>query len=211
MKTCYIFGSAPISDYHYIQIQRGEEDTVICADGGYTHALACGILPDWLVGDFDSNRETDLPEQVIRVKPEKDETDLYLALSHGISLGYDNFIIYGGLGGRMDHTIANLQTIVAMKEKGISVTLVDAGNEISVLTPGCHPVKAGGYQYLSLFSFTPCCEGVTLRGMKYPLTDYTLTCTDGGFATSNELLEEEGQICFRSGILLLVRANDCGK
>lgn len=208
MKTCYIFCAGPFSKQTKIEIFKKPEDSVICADGGYSHAVACGVVPDWLVGDFDSNREKQLPEQVIRVKPEKDDTDFFLALSHGISLGYRNFVVYGALGGRMDHTWANIQTVAKLCLEGVHVTLLDEKNEVTALLPGEYVVGRGDYPFLSLFAFSAQCEGVTLKGVKYPLTDYLLKNTDGGFTVSNEILDEKGAISFRSGLMLMMRTRD---
>lgn len=208
MKTCYIFCSGPIGDTNAIRIDRKPGDAVICADGGYSHAVACGIVPDWLVGDFDSNREEHLPEQVIRVKPEKDDTDFYLALTQGISLGFQKFIVYGALGGRMDHTWANIQTVAQMLLNGVQVTLLDEKNEVTALLPGKYEIRRDSYPFVSLFAFSSQCEEVTLTGMKYPLTRYLLKNTDGGLTVSNEILGEQGTISFKTGILILMRTRD---
>ncbi len=208
MNTCYIFCAGPIADDTKIRLSKKPGDSVICADGGYSHAVACGVMPDWLVGDFDSNRLENLPEQVIRVKPEKDDTDFFLALNHGISLGYRNFVVYGALGGRMDHTWANIQTVAQMRLEGISVTLLDEKNEVTALLPGEYSVSREDYPFLSLFAFSAQCEGVTLTGMKYPLTDYCLKNTDGGLTVSNEILKDRGTISFRSGLMLMMRTRD---
>lgn len=209
-SICYIFGAAPISDYRFVKLKEDKNRCVICADGGCKHAKACGIVPDWIVGDFDSNDslEQDFP-QVIRVKPEKDDTDMELAVRHGKKLGYRNFVIYGGLGGRLDHSYANLQMIAGMENQGLKVVLFSPKNQVSMLRDGKIMLYRDlEYPYVSLFSFSEKCEGVTLTGMKYPLSDYCLKNTSAGLTVSNEILEDTATIEVRKGTLLIVRSRD---
>lgn len=207
--VCYIFGAAPISDYQFVQLAEGENRCIICADGGLRHAKACGVVPDWIVGDFDSGSlETAFP-QVIRVRPEKDDTDMELAVSQGEKLGYRKFVIYGALGGRFDHGYANLQMIAGMKERGLEAVLVDEQNQISVLKDETVSLQRDErYPYLSLFSFSEESEGVTLTGMKYPLVDYLLKNTSAGLSVSNEILGESGTVSVRKGTLFIMRSRD---
>lgn len=206
--VCHVFGAAPLSSYGIMKVIKKKNDTVICADGGYDRALHFGITPDWIVGDFDSKESVDLIPNVIRVKPEKDETDMQLAVNHGISLGYARFIIYGGLGGRFDHSIANLQLLAEIRSKGCFGMLCDEQNEVFLLKNDCLDIQATEHKYISVFSFSERCEGVTLSGVKYPLTDYTLTNTSGGLGTSNEILGEKATIKVSSGTLIIMRTKD---
>lgn len=207
MKTCYIFGAAPTPEVSWIHVAPDEEDAVICADGGYQLARRAGIKPDWLVGDFDSNRETVDFDQVIRVKPEKDDTDIYLAVSHGRKLGYTRFVIYGALGGRFDHSIANVQMLKGMIKEGIQITLLDAQNEVTAMMDTSMEIPKSDFRYFSLFSLTEVCEGVTIKGGAYPLTDYTLT-SDFPLGVSNEVAEEKAAVSVKKGILLVIRSKD---
>lgn len=208
MKTCYIFGAAPMDDYTHVHPHIEKEDTVICADGGYGCALACGIKPDWIVGDFDSEKSDVLLPNVIRVKPEKDDTDMQLALSHGRTLGYSNFVIYGALGGRFDHAYANIQLVIEQLIEGVTVKLIDSQNEIFAIQNTRVVLSKTSYKYVSLLCYSERCEGVTLTGMKYPLDDYTLTYTSGGLGVSNEIIGENATITVKNGILLVMQTAD---
>lgn len=203
---CYILGAAPVSDPSYIHFDLHPDDCVICADGGYRLAKALGIEPNWLVGDFDSNREEVNVSRTIRVKPQKDDTDLYLAVSHGRELGYTKFVIFGGLGGRFDHSIANVQMLKGMIEEGIHITMLDEQNEIFALKDGSVVLPKGDYTYFSVFSLTEH-STVTLIGAAYPLDRYLLT-SSFPLGVSNEVKEKEATIIVENGTLLIVRSKD---
>lgn len=210
MKIGFILGAGPIEDYALLRPSVRPEDVVICADGGYRHALAWGIEPQWLVGDFDSNRLPVEHPNVIRVKPEKDDTDMELAVRKGIQLGCQEFVIYGALGGRLDHTIANLQMLSVLLNQGIKATIRDEQNELFLLNPGTVVLNQNDFPYVSLFSFSERCEGITLVGMKYPLENAVLTNQSAGLGVSNEILESSATISFRSGTLIVIRSRDRG-
>ena len=129
MPTCIIFGAAPSWDYSRLPVAKEPGDLLICADGGYRHALALGLTPDWLVGDFDSLPEGGLADHIVQVRPEKDDTDANLAVLKGRELGYTNFVMYGGLGGRFDHSMANVQMMAGLAKEGIDLRLRDEQSE----------------------------------------------------------------------------------
>ena len=210
MKICYIFGAAPIADCSYIQIEFKEHDTVICADGGYQLAKRLGITPDWIVGDFDSNHEEIDFNQVIRVKPEKDDTDLYLAVNHGKTLGYTHFVIYGALGGRLDHTVANIQMLMGFVEEGIHITIKDEQNDMTAIQNDKIELLQNKFHYFSLFSLTEKSEGVTIEGGKYPLYNATLT-NNFPLGVSNEVSKEKAVISVKKGVLLIIQSKDMNR
>ena len=113
--ACVIVGAGELED---AVIRRREGDLVIAADGGLKYLERAGIAPDIALGDFDSlGYRPNLPE-VIYHPPEKDDTDTMLAVREGFARGFDTFVIYAGLGGRLDHTVANLQTLAFIAENG---------------------------------------------------------------------------------------------
>jgi len=207
MPRCLIFGASPDWDYAALLVKKEEGDLLICADGGYRHAKALGLTPDWLVGDFDSLPENGEADHILRVKPEKDDTDANLAVLKGLEQGYHIFAMYGGLGGRVDHSMANIQMMADLAEKGISLTLYDEQSALRVLTPGNHIIQKAGYRFLSIFSFDRETKGVTLNGMKYPLFDAVLS-NRFPLGVSNEILEEHGEISFTEGLLLVIQSGD---
>lgn len=195
-----------------------EDDYVICADGGYSHARAEGIDPDIVLGDFDSigldyieidlkNSSLDSRCRIIRVPVEKDDTDTLICLKYGIELGFEEFFILGGLGGRLDHTLANLQTMSYAVDQKKTVWFLDGKNRATLQGPGALTVKNPGDFLISLFTFGESCEGVTIRGVKYPLDNYLMN-NSFPIGVSNEFAGEEAEISHTAGKLLIILAKD---
>lgn len=205
--TCYVFGAAPVPDASFIQVKPQDGDLVICADGGYRLALSIGIRPDWVVGDFDSNGGAPDFPNLIRVNPQKDDTDLNLAVEHGVSLGYRDFEIYGVLGGRFDHSIAAVQMLAEKRKQGITIRLLDSQNEVRAVSDETVEFSKGGYRYFSVLSLTEKSTGVTIRGAAYPLEDAVLAY-DFPLGVSNELLAEKGSVTVEKGTVLLIFSKD---
>lgn len=203
--TSYIEGK--LSDF----LQLRPSDFVICADGGYAHAKNAGIVPDLMMGDFDSLSEA-LPQDIeIRTFPaEKDDTDTGLCVKTAISMGYDEILIAGGLGGRFDHSVANIQTLASAAESASSVSIIDGHNFATVLTgaPGKEiSVKKRPGCYLSLFSLSDVCLGVCISGVRYPLSDHTLT-NKFPLGVSNEFRDDAAVISVSRGTLLIVLSSE---
>ncbi len=201
MRTCVIIAGGDLrGDVHV-----PEGALLICADCGYRHAQRLGLVPDVLMGDFDSFTEQ-LPDTctILRHPAEKDETDTMLAVYHGRDRGCTEFHIYGAFGGaRLDHSIANLQMLHHMAAQGLHGILYDGGTRVTVQTAGTvrYPKTDG---YLSLFSLTDVCTGLTVRGVKYPLESAELS-NRFPLGVSNEILADEAEITLQSGVLLIVQ------
>lgn len=183
------------------------DDFVICADGGYDHALEYGIQPDLVVGDFDSSdrKAEEIPCEVVRLKPEKDDTDMISAARLGLQRGYQKFVIYGGFGGRFDHTYANIQLLSFLLDHGAEGTILDGAHQIWMIQDRTLELPKQTGRYLSVFSYTDQCSGVTLKGMKYPL-DHAVIHSNFPIGTSNEILAENGSITVEKGKLLVMLA-----
>lgn len=182
---------------------------VICADGGYEKAKQAGIRPDLVIGDFDSYTGAPVEEEipVMTLPTEKDYTDTGHSLSYAISEGFTDITIFGGLGGRFDHTMANVQNIAGACIQGVSVRLVSKDNIFTVIRDSEIVIpKMEGWK-LSVFSLSDVCKGVTLSGVYYLLDDYTLTNTFP-LGVSNEFDREEALIRVRHGVLLIVASRD---
>ena len=208
MVRCVILGAGPIQD---TQITRGfvrQDDFILCADGGYAHARRMGLRPDLLIGDFDSVKP---PEhagcEVYSYPPEKDDTDMLLALKCGLERGFRDYLILGGLGGRLDHTIANFTVLAYAIDHGAKAVLQDEKNAAILLRDSAISVPVCPGFKLSIFPYGGGAKGVCLRGVKYPLEDYEMDpyCTLG---VSNEILPSGGEISVKSDTLLLVFSKD---
>ena len=207
-KKCIIIGAGDLT-VGALEVQEG--DLVIAVDGGLSY---CGILevePDILIGDFDSVSEKErqaveelaiqIPDRVIRLQPQKDETDMLAALKLGMEWGYRSFRIYGGTGGRLDHTLANIQCLLYLKKNGAVGYLCDGASLIFVIKNeeiSFQPTMEG---YLSLFTLGQEAKGVSIRGMKYPLDNYTMR-NDFPIGISNEFIGEQGSVTVEDGELV---------
>jgi thiamine pyrophosphokinase len=192
-----------------------DEAYVICADGGLGYALAAGVAPDVVIGDFDSVSEDDIAKlpgdgsvEVIRLNPEKDDTDMIAAVKHAISKGLSDFVIVGGLSGRFDHSVGNVQTLsflLDMKSKG---WIIDGANRCTMI--GSDRGGAGRITiepapcYFSVLSYTERSEGVTIRNAKYE-TEKTLLTHSWPRGVSNEFIEgKNAEISVDKGRLLVI-------
>lgn len=201
---CVILAAGPVSGYADFKKVIQPEDYVICADNGFRHARAMGIIPDLLVGDFDSCTEPEMDLRTIVHPAQKDETDTYLALEEGIKAGYRSFFILGGLGGRLDHTFANIALVAHYAKKGIKISVADEQTRIYAVTPGL-PLRLEQQEnvYVSVFSFTERSLGVNYYGLKYPLQDAVLF-EDFPLGVSNEFSASFAEITVKKGVLLVM-------
>lgn len=190
-------------------------DKVIAVDGGLESVEALGLIPDVVVGDFDTVRPQLLEQYRKRAgiaweqhKPEKDETDTELALNTAMELGCEAITILGATGGRMDHAIGNIHLLYACLLKGVRAWIVDEKNRISILNGRAefHADAVWG-KYISFLPLTERVRGITLEGFKYPLFQKDITIGTS-LCISNELAEESGVITFTEGVLICVESHD---
>ena len=166
-SACFIIGAGP---FYGLPVSPGPEDVVLAADGGYRHCQTAGITPDLLLGDFDSlesERPNDLPTHTFPV--EKDDTDTMLAIRYGLEQGYETFHLYGGTGGRMDHTLANLQALGFLARHGARGYLYEEHMVFTALCNGSLTLPARAEGIFSLFCLGAEAQGVSIRGGQYPL------------------------------------------
>ncbi|MDE2776298.1 MAG: thiamine diphosphokinase [Chloroflexota bacterium] len=184
---------------------------VICADGGALHARALGLMPHTIIGDLDSLSAEEVARfradgaEVIQHSPEKDETDLELALRHCQRLGALSIHILGALGGRFDQTIANIFLLTLPDFLDMRIDVIDGDQSLCLLQPGSHRIEGARGDTISLIPLVTV-EGVTTSGLQYPLTD---GCLRRGPARgiSNVMLTESAAVDFREGLLLLAHTS----
>ncbi len=181
--------------------QIGPGDLIIAADGGYLHAQRFGLTPDLIVGDFDSSPPPPGEGEVETFPVEKDDTDCMLAAREGVSRGCREFVILGGTGGRLDHTLANIQTLAWLWEQGARGVLLDREHDIRVLGEGRweFPPHDG---YLSVFALGNRAV-VSEEGMHYPLDHHPLTCTFP-LGVSNQITGDKGVLTVHSGLAVCI-------
>ena len=182
-----------------------EGDFILCADGGWKLARSLGVAPALVIGDFDS---AEAPETgaVERHPVMKDDTDTMLCLKRGLELGYDRFTFVGGFGGRLDHTLANLQTLAYAAERGAQAEMCDAFCRALAVHNGTVRLRRRPGK-LSLFAISDRCRGITSTGTVYNLTDGELSNTFP-LGVSNEYAADEAEIAVKDGTLLIVQTDD---
>lgn len=203
MGTCYIVGAG---DFSPRDLEPKDGDFVIAADGGLLPLLSLGVKPDLLIGDLDSlGGERLIPAEVPlrRLRPEKDDTDTAVSLQTAYDLGYRDFRLYGCSGGRADLLLSNYQLMGQYSRMGAGLWLVAPDYDAYALTNGTLvlPHRARGTT-VSVFCHGERAEGVTLKGLKYPLDAYTLTC-DRPLGVSNEHLDGAASVAVENGTLLI--------
>ncbi len=200
-RRAVIMAGADISDYSFYKPLG--TDFVICADRGYLHALALGVTPHILIGDFDS-LGIPLPEGIKRMTfpAEKDETDLQLAIDYALSSGYRDIYVIGAFGGRTDHFLGNIGLMKWAKDRGANLTLEDSDTYMFLLNGDITLPKKENH-YLSLIPFFEDAV-VSLSGTKYPAENAQLRVGDT-LGLSNEIKEETARITVHCGSVLVMQ------
>lgn len=209
MKRCIVIAAGPIEAPERLESlwQSRPDDLVIAADGGLHNAALFGIQPDIVLGDMDSLDPADAPEGV-RVYPvRKNDTDAMLAVKAGIEAGCREFLILGALGGRLDHTYANIQMLGYLLEQGCSGQLLDGMHQVMMVRNGGVRLKSS-FKHLSVFSYSDRCLGVSESGVGYTLSGAELTSTFPLGVSNYQLADEPAVISVEQGTLLLI-LSDC--
>lgn len=203
--VCYIIGAGRIDNIGWLKrrIKPQAEDYVIAADGGYEICSRCGIPMHLVVGDFDSLGFTPEHPHVQKLQPEKDDTDLLYAVKTGLESGYHTFEIYGALGGRPDHALANYQTLVYLAHQNACGVLCSPELCVTAIRNDCLILPAYERGTVSVFCMGDRAKGVTLDGLKYPLKNAELT-NEIPLGVSNEFTGNPVRIEVAQGTLLVM-------
>jgi len=197
---CYIVGAGENCG---IDFRPTTDDFVIAADAGLCYLEQAGICTDLVIGDFDTLNAIPQHHNVITLSTEKDDTDMLAAIHEGIKAGYSDFYLYCGTGGRIDHTLANLQVLSFLAENGKMGFLIDNNSIITAITNRKITFERIASGYVSVFSYSTKSEGVCLQGLKYELDKAVLTNTFP-LGVSNEFIGKESSISVDNGTLLIV-------
>lgn len=216
MRRCLIITGGTIDlDFAGSFLENERFDKVIAVDAGLERAAALGLVPDLIVGDFDTVKP-EILEQYRRMEhivwdvhqPEKDETDTELALQKAQAIGSGEIAVLGATGGRIDHMLGNIHLLFPCLQKGIEACILDCQNRI-YLIDGERTFRSSGLwgRYISFLPLTEHVDGITLTGFKYPLLDKDIEIGTS-LCISNELIGEEGTITFTDGVLIVVESHD---
>ena len=193
---------------------------VIAADAGLEAAEKLGLIPDYIVGDFDTvdpvvlERFQSIPHIVWeKHRPEKNETDTELAVNTAIKLGCTHLAILGATGGRLDHELSNLYLLKYCLDHQVEACLWDPWNKVYLLRQGAVFQRKTLYgPYVSFLPLTEQVRGITLTGFKYPLKGKNISIgTEAGLCVSNELSEDLAAVTFDSGILICIESREEGE
>jgi len=209
-KKAVVVCGGEIRDYSWLRERIAALDPcrIICADIGARHCLRIDVDPEVIIGDLDS-LDPEMAETLARrgtlisgYPPEKDETDTQLALQYALSLEPEEIRIFGALGGRIDHALANMSILKIALDQGIPTLLVDEWCEIRMTRDRCVLEGEEG-QTVSLFPFSSAVTGITLHGFAYPLEDNVMEI-GRPYGISNVLTGRQGVISLADGILLVI-------
>lgn len=200
--------------------RENQKIQLVAADKGLEFFENTGYLPDIIIGDFDSltdqgqlfyeslKGEKKQPE-MIRLKPEKDDSDTQAAVNLCIARGAQEILIFGATGNRVDHFMANIGLLVYGKENNIRIEMADAYNYICLVENGAILKKSEQFgKYVSFFPLDGEVLELSLQGFRYSLEKYTLKTADSGLTVSNEIIEEEARITYKKGTLLMIMSRD---
>ena len=209
MGRCVILSAAPTRDPMHLSGYLLPDDYVVAADGGWRLAQQMGVVPAMLVADFDSLDASLLSVGVecVSLPTEKDITDTAEAMRIAFDRGYRSFLLLGCTGGRLDHQQAVFAVAADYARRGCEITVADEQNEVSFLTPGSYVYPACPDEKVSLFAFGEEVTGLFVEGLKYSVSDYTLSPFDA-LCVSNEWVGEDACFSFKSGLLMLCFSKD---
>ena len=199
MGRCVIFCAG---GFEKLALPIEKDDYILAADGGFAHLRKLGLAPNGILGDFDSLGYVPENAQVFPV--EKDDTDSMLAVRKGLELGYKEFILYGALDGpRLDHTIANLQTLLFLESQGAKGTLVGLKYLITTVKDGVLELPKANEGIVSVFCLGEPARGVAIRGLKYELENGVLE-SHFPLGVSNHFVGKEASVAVEDGTLIVM-------
>ncbi len=205
MSRCVILGGAPIEDPAAVRAYLRANDFIIACDSGLRHLPALGLTPDLIVGDFDSAEKPVTDTEIITLPHEKNDTDTVFAAKEAVARGFDDFLLLGAAGGRLDHSLGNVALLLWLDSLGKRALLADDYSDMTVVS-SAHPAQIGdAFPYFSLLAAGGNAGGVCVRHAKYPLDHAALT-PEYPYGVSNEPLPgQTATVSVEAGRLLLIR------
>lgn len=210
-RRAYIFSHGRLTSLPAL----GPDIVTIAADGGARHLLQAGLRPDIAVGDFDSLSAAELNLlsesgcRIVRYPAAKDYTDTQLAVELAIEEGAGDLTIFGGLGSRLDHSLANVMLLMLIHERGCAGRVTDGEQVVHLLLNELSVSGAAG-DVVSILPLTPVLAGLTIEGLRYPLRDATIRMGESRTISNEFEAPGAGRITLRSGAAMVVQVpRDC--
>ena len=207
MRRCVIIGGASIGDYGTVSAKLRQDDYMIYCDCGLRHMDGLGAEPDLIVGDFDSYSNPEFDTETIVLPCEKDDTDTVFAVKEALRRGFEDFLLIGVVGERLDHTLGNVSILLMLDSEGKVGTIIDDYSEMEIVSDRCEMpcIIDDSYVYFSLINISGTARGVNIRGAKYTLENAEITC-EYQYGVSNEVLTGcTAEVSVGEGRLLLVK------
>ena len=190
-------------------ISSEDADLIICADSAHLKAQKENIMPHAVIGDFDHGKQ-DEPQgnfqKLLRFPSVKDDTDTMLCVKYALNRGADEILIIGGIGGRLDHTFANLQTLAYIHDHGAQGCISDGDHKVFLISSSLS-LRKGKYDYASVFAYDSVCKDISLKGFKYEGEHLELQ-SNFPLGVSNEITAERAEIRVGEGRLLVILAKN---
>ena len=201
---CVIISGSPDTNVEEIKSLCTSDDFIVCADSGYCFAKKAGLTPNLIIGDFDSLKE-ELPQntEVVKLNTHKDDTDTEHCVMECIRRGYKDFLLLGSIGGRTDHTFANIATLAFLSEYNYNGIARNNGEEIRILKEGSYEMNNKKGLIFSVFPYGCESVNVTYKGAEYMLNNKTLTYNVSR-GISNVFVDDEAEITINRGRAILL-------
>lgn len=204
MGRCVIVGGANINNYDFIREKLSADDYIIFCDSGLKHMENLRVQPSLIVGDFDSHDNPHLDVETIVLPCQKDDTDTVYAVKEAIKRGYDNFLLIGVVGARLDHTLGNVSILLYLDSLGKKGCIIDDYSEMKIVSNEPAYIE-DSYSFFSLLNISGTAKGITIENAKYPLENGEITC-EYQYGISNEVLcGEMAKVSVDKGRALLIK------
>ena len=204
MKRCVIVGGADINNYDYVRSRLCADDYIVFCDSGLKHLDALQVRPGLIVGDFDSHDNPNLDVETIVLPCEKDDTDTAFAVKEAIKRGFDDFLLIGVVGARLDHTLGNVSILLYLDSIGKKGIIVDDYSEMEIVSNEPAYIE-DSYAFFSLLNVFGIAKGITIENAKYLLNNAKITC-EYQYGVSNEVLSgKTAKVSILDGKLLLIK------
>lgn len=202
LNRCVIVGGGECSP-KFLKENIKCGDFIVCADSGYDIVKECGIIPDLLIGDFDSIKTVPKNVEIITLPVEKDVTDCEATFNECVNRGFKKFVLFGGTGGRFEHTFANLSVMARAVKDGFNFEIFDEKHIFRCVSNSSLKIQKKNNKQISVFAFGSKAYGVTEKGFHYPLNKYTLD-PFVPLGISNDIVDEFGEITVENGTLIVI-------
>lgn len=203
-RRCVIVGGAPVENYERVKKLLRDDDFLIFCDSGLRHRKELGRNGDLIVGDFDSHPKPETETEILELPCEKDDTDTVFAVKEAMRRGFEDFLLIGVAGARLDHTLGNVAILQMLDSAGMKGRIIDDYSEMEIVSSAPVSVE-DSYSFFSLLNISGEAAVTEITGAKYPLSGTGITC-DYPIGISNEVLPgETARITVRNGRLLLIK------